>query len=274
MTAKAAARKPANGQPTAEGNDRATALAFEQTVAEEAAQIRGQAVGLDRELFLKLWPLLRRPIPTGYIQSIGAVTGKPYASTGITSVQVQMDRMDNVLTPLGWEVSDDYLEEGKVAIVTVRVLDREGDTLFERSSRGGVDRASTSGNLYKGSFTNAAKLAFARVGPGHEVYVGATDLDPDVHEGAAKAQASASTSQGAGAPPLSADAVQRVLGADRVRARPEGLADPEGRHAPERMAGLLLHPGGSASSREARAARGRVVAAGCDLPEGWASVLV
>ena len=41
----------------------------------------------------------------------------------------------------------------------------------------------------QGSFTNAAKLAFARIGPAHEVYTQAIDYDPDVNDLAANDQA-------------------------------------------------------------------------------------
>jgi hypothetical protein len=54
-----------------------------------------------------------------------------------------------------------------------------------------VNRGSTQGNLRKGSFTNAAKQALARIGPAHEVYIGVTDHDPDVDEEAAKQQSRA-----------------------------------------------------------------------------------
>lgn len=166
----------------------AEALEHEQTIADEAAAIRNGAATLTPDLLVRLLPLLRRPIPDGFITHIGVVKGKPYESTGIKSVQVQIDRMDNVLTPLAWNHDVVYTEGGKLAQVIVRVLDGTGKALFSRESWGGVNQASTTGNLYKGSYTNAAKRAFAMVGPGHEVYLGATDLDPDVSEDAAKAQ--------------------------------------------------------------------------------------
>jgi hypothetical protein len=166
------------------------ALAYEQAIADEATAIRDDAAELTPELFMKLWPLLKRPIPAGFIQTVGKVEGKPYASTGVRSVQVQIDRMNNVLTPLWWWDETEYEQEGKLATVTVFVGEAsKGLILVERSSRGGVQRGTGIGNLYKGSYTNAAKRAFAAIGPGHEVYLGATDLDPDVDEDAAKANA-------------------------------------------------------------------------------------
>lgn len=195
-------------QPTPEEVALAAAVASEQLLADEAAEVRGDALWITPELFAKLLPLLRRPIPAGFIKTIGVVTGKPYESTGIRSVQVQIDRMDNVLTPLGWREKVEYLEGGKLCEVTVQVIGDRDEVLAERTSMGGVDRASTIGNLYKGSYTNAAKVAFARIGPGHEVYVGATDLDPDVSEAAAKEQGKGPRTDAVANSPADADAVK------------------------------------------------------------------
>lgn len=174
--------------PNGTTDESAAAVVSEIALAARAAEIRGDATTLTPELFVKLLPLLREPIPAGFIQTLGVVKGKPYESTGIRSVQVQIDRMDNVLTPMWWRETVDYEQDGKLAKVTVEV-GMPDTPLFSRSSHGGVNQASTTGNLYKGSYTNAAKVAFARVGPGHEVYVGMVDLDPDVHEPSAQQQA-------------------------------------------------------------------------------------
>lgn len=171
------------------------ALAYEADISARARLIReehfyGEHVTIDEALFGKLWPLLCEPIPPGFIKTVPPTKGKPYPSTGIRSVQVQVDRMNNVLTPLWWWWEDRYELEGKLCEVKVYV--GKGDPVFGgailmRSSRGGVNQGSSLGNIYKGSFTNAAKLAIARIGPGHEVYVGATDHDPDVSSEAAAA---------------------------------------------------------------------------------------
>ena len=130
---------------------------------------------------MELWPLLKRPIPPAFIQTVGVTKGKPYASTGVRSVQVQIDRLNNVLTPLWWWDSVTYEQDGKLAHVAIWVGDQmTGEAIIGRRSSGGVNQGSTIGNVHKGSYTNAAKVAIARLGPGHEVYVGATDLDPDV----------------------------------------------------------------------------------------------
>jgi hypothetical protein len=165
------------------------AMASEMVTGEDAALIRGESTELTLDLFLKLWPLLRRPIPDGFIKTTGVVKGKPYPSTGVSSVQVQITRMDNVLTPAWWWDKVEYHEEGRLARVRVGINAYGRAPLYVREAWGGVNQASTTGNLYKGSYTNAAKVAFARVGPGWEVYLGATDFDPDTDENAAKEQA-------------------------------------------------------------------------------------
>ena len=181
-------RKPA--QNGAAPDPVAEAIASEEAIAAEAKEIRGDATELTPALFMELWPLLKRPIPGGLIQTVGVTKGKPYESTGIRSVQVQIDRMNNVLTPMWWQDEVRYEDGGKLATVTV-IVGMRGDfvqggdrmplVLVERSSKGGVAQGSSTGNIYKGSYTNAAKIAFARVGPGHEVYLGAADLDPDTN---------------------------------------------------------------------------------------------
>jgi hypothetical protein len=202
----------------------AAAIASEREIATEAEAIRGDATELTPDLFLKLYPLLCKPIPEGFIQKIGVTKGKPYESTGISSVQVLVDRMNNVLTPLWWWDQVEYFDDGKVAKVTVGV--GTGDPARQiggitRSSYGGVSQGSGAGNIYKGSYTNAAKLAFARLGPGHEVYLGAADLDPDVNQEIADAK----SANGGGGKPASDEPVGPGIAGqlvDRAYALPDG----------------------------------------------------
>jgi hypothetical protein len=187
------------------------AIAYEAEIAEEAAQIRAAylgttklgkqetfgddappevpGAGMTRELFDALWPLLRKPIPKGFILEVTIGEGKPFASKGVRSMQVLVDRMNNVLGPLWWDIKPTYHDEGKLCQVVVFVFDNSGTTIASRECWGGMNRGSTVGNLYKGSFTNAAKRAFAALGPGHEVYLGVTDHDPDTDPDEAKQQA-------------------------------------------------------------------------------------
>ncbi len=201
MTTKAQ-RASAGAAPApthANGDGVASALAeaiqYEQRIADEASALwdsEGWAFSgkLDRAKLAELRALLRRPIPRGFIEHVGVVTGKPYESSGIRSVQVQMDRLDNVLGPDGWGYQAKFSEDGKLCHVRAWV-GYQAQPLYERDSYGGVKQGSSLGNVYKGSFTNAAKLAFARLGPGWEVYVGAADFDPDTDKAAAEAQAGA-----------------------------------------------------------------------------------
>lgn len=178
---------PTKVEPTAD--EFTAAVEYERAIADEAAEIRGEATTLTPELFLRLWPLLRRPIPAGFIVETSRGDGKPYDSKGIRSVQVCIDRADNVLTPLWWHQDVAYHEDGKLCEVTV-IVDVQGSGV-KRSAWGGVDRGNTVGNRYKGTHTNAAKVAFARLGIGREVYVGALDFDPDVNVDAAREQTKA-----------------------------------------------------------------------------------
>jgi hypothetical protein len=166
------------------------AAEYEMAIAAEADAIRAEhgGDGLDAALFLKLAPLLRRPIPAGFITTTPPVKGKPYESTGLRSVQVCIDRMDNVLSALAWTIDDAYENDGKLCRATVTVHAADGEVLVRRASYGGMGAASSEGNLRKGSFTNAAKRAFAMVGVGHEVYLGAADGDPDTDVAAAEEQ--------------------------------------------------------------------------------------
>jgi hypothetical protein len=196
---------------TAEDLPLVEAIAYEDAIREEAEAIwtsdeRAANAGIDPFVFRELRSLLRKPIPAGFIEHVGEVTGKPYASSGVRSVQVQMDRLDNVLGPNNWGYEATHSEDGKRCYVKAWV-GPASDPLFTRDSWGGVNRGSTEGNIFKGSFTNAAKLALARLGPGWEVYVGAADFDPDTDEAAAKAQ------QGGGE-----DTGPRKLSAEKVEA--------------------------------------------------------
>jgi hypothetical protein len=185
-------RQNGNGQPDHDALQQA--IEYEQDIANKAREIwlsaREQEASAEiGHVFPLLRLLLRKPIPPAYVQHVDAVTGKPYESTGVKSVQVQMDRLDNVLGPENWGYERAFHDDGKLCEVVAWVGESRELALFVRDSFGGVDRASTRGNLFKGSFTNAAKPAFARLGPGWEVYVGAADFDPDTDESAAEQQA-------------------------------------------------------------------------------------
>jgi hypothetical protein len=182
--AAALAAKSGDAPASAPWGAATDAARYEQEIADRATGIRGEDFDgtMTPALFLRLWPLLREPLHEGHIVHTTAGKGKPYESDGAKSVQVLIDRCNNVLTPLCWGYSDGYESNGKLCKVVVMVYGSEpgGTVLVSRSSWGGVDRGSE-GNIRKGSFTNAAKLAFARLGPGHEIYLGGHDFDPDTN---------------------------------------------------------------------------------------------
>lgn len=167
------------------------AIEHEQAIADRARGVWDDSEELSPLLLERLYPLLAEPIPEAFIVRSPAGAGKPYESTGIKSVQVQIDRMNNVLGPAWWHDKASWNDDGTVCWVKVYIgrIGDEHPPLAIRHAVGGVDRGNTRGNLYKGSYTNAAKPAFARLGPGHEIYIGAADFDPDVNPQAAEEQA-------------------------------------------------------------------------------------
>lgn len=169
------------------------AIVSERELADRAAQVRDEVDflrrGLSRKVFVALYPLMREKIPDGFISEVTAGKGKPYGSKGVRSLQVQINRMDAVWTPLCWGWRTEWISPS-LAEVTVWIGD-EDKPLVTRKARGGMNGGSTDGNHFKGTETNAAKIAFGRIGPGNEVYLGTTDFDPDTDEEAAEAQANA-----------------------------------------------------------------------------------
>jgi hypothetical protein len=114
----------------------AEAIAYERDLAEQAAKIRGEnsPPTMDRQLFMALWPLLTAPVPEGFLLMVSAGEGKPYPSTGVRSVQVQKNRLDNVLGPLWWSESREYSDDYKLCRVIVTVHDSDGGVLLSREA--------------------------------------------------------------------------------------------------------------------------------------------
>lgn len=203
MSATKVQEKPAEKDPLV------AAIEYEQKILADANEAWGDDVHITPALYVTLRALARKPIPPGFIEHVGAVTGKPYESTGVKSVQVQMDRLDNVFRSF-WGYQRTFTENGTLCEVVAWIGPNENEPYVRRDSFGGVDRGSTKGNVYKGSFTNAAKPAFARLGPGWEVYVGAADFDPDTDKAAAEQQGAESPSADKSRP-LPAEKVEPLL---------------------------------------------------------------
>lgn len=205
QTAKAKAEAEAK-QATPASNGRADYVPPDPPLAEQAQKIRadkGYNGKLTPELLLALEPLLRVPIDPRYIETTPALSGKPYVSTGVRSVQVQADRMNEVLGTSHWRVLYHYADRGAICKAVVIVgnglafasLDEAGnlrpftpavdrtsaldaEILAVREGYGGHSRGNA-GDLYKGSETNALKRVLARLGPGSDVY--RLDYDDDVN---------------------------------------------------------------------------------------------
>lgn len=221
MTAPKTKPAEASANGNGQADPLAQAISYEQAIADEAAEIRGDAAELTPELYMQLRPLLRKPIPSAFIVTTGKTEGKPYPSTGVKSLQVLTDRMDNVLTPFWWGYDVEFIgpdgvdargvpNAGRLAEVTVWVGPDRERALIVKRSRGGVNQASTIGNLFKGSETNAAKRAFAAIGPAWEVYVGAADFDPDTDEDAAGQQRAVEQTQAQTLPVIDGDRVAQL----------------------------------------------------------------
>jgi hypothetical protein len=204
MPAKQTA-KQAEAKAEATSNGRADYVPPDPPLAEQAAKIRGDKGyngKLTPELLLALEPLLREPIDPRYIETTPPLKGKPYVSTGVRSVQVQVDRMNEVLGTVHWRVLYHYTQSGQICKAVVIVgnelanatLDEAGnlrpfpehdpltfgaDILAVREGWGGHGRGSAPADVYKGSETNALKRVLARLGPGADVY--RLDYDDDVN---------------------------------------------------------------------------------------------
>lgn len=218
--AKTAKRgKAAAKTPDERDNGRADYVPPEPSLRDQADAIRkehgydGDEGGIGLPMLQALEPLLAYPLDPRYIERTEPTKGKPYASTGVRSVQVQVDRMNEVLGAAHWRVLYRYEQAGQLCKAVVVVgndlqyarLDDRGDlvpfTLADRADQGpdgtvmsmtfkaeilairegwgGHSRGSAPADVFKGSETNALKRVLARLGPGADVY--RLDFDDDVN---------------------------------------------------------------------------------------------
>ena len=232
-TPAAAADEPASPDTPAPLND--TVDFF--TEANRIRKNAGYDGKLTGKLLRELQPLLKAPIPPKYIDRIPPTKGKPYESTGVRSVQVQVDRMNEVLGLEHWRWLPHYAEEGTVCRIVVIVgndlagvrLDDRGnldadslegaEILVVRDGWGGHNRGSGKGDVLKGAETNTLKRVLARVGPGCDIY--RLDYDLDAHNSDPVYQPAAGAQTGIGGDPLSPKQVHLI----RARAKDAGLTD-------------------------------------------------
>lgn len=198
-----------NGQPTADQQALATALAAENEIRLKADTVREEA-GYQHEgsltptLLFKLRPLLTEPIPRHYIKHVAKHSqtykdkqGKdkpwpPHDITGIEGAQVQASRMSNVLGRHHWRALKSHSNNGQLCHVFVivgndlakaRIVDGQIDAngaeiLIAEDGFGSYNKGPDVGNHYKGSETSGIKRVFGRIGPGEEVY--RQEADPEL----------------------------------------------------------------------------------------------
>lgn len=207
--------------PAAETTD---TLDFGQLRA-EAAEIRvrhGYRGKLTNALLLDLEALLNTPIPEGYLLHSAPTEGKPYHSTGLKSIQVQVDIANAVLGSAHWRLLTHYKTEhvchawviignnllpAKLIANGEEVEPNGADILTTRDGWGGVKRSNHEGDGRKGAQTNASKRALAQAGPGSNVY--RLDFDEELVEGNAPANKPGQTRR---AQPRTADTGRRSKG--------------------------------------------------------------
>lgn len=190
--------------------DLAAAEQQRQLIQEAAAKARAECKYEGRltwQLLGLLRPLLELPIPGVYIEetpqrSGGGDAGLPFPATGIRSVQVQVDRMNDVLGLTHWDYLTRYPNNVGNLCHAVIVIGNDlaglrlddtgqlvppdeapwgGEVLLRREGWGGYGRGKL-GDAFKGAETNALKRVLARVGPGGEVYRFEFDDDPTAPE--------------------------------------------------------------------------------------------
>lgn len=175
---------------------------------DEAAKIKvgkGYRGKLTMPILSALEGLLNTPIPESYLEFSPKTEGKPYESTGLKAMQVQVDILNAVLGSGHWRLLTFYKSEhiahcwliiGNDVHGTAKLSD-DGESvepngakiLTSRDGWGGVKRSNHEGDGKKGSQTNAGKRAIAQVGPGSNVY--RLDYDEDLIDGVAPAGESA-----------------------------------------------------------------------------------
>jgi hypothetical protein len=169
---------------------------------------------LTSSILRQLEPLMYTRIPEEYLHFSPQTTGKPYDSTGIRSLQVQVDLANAVLGAAHWRLLTYYpikgdrpdpttchawviigsnLQPAEVAPDGDSVEANGATILAARDGWGGIKRGNHEGDERKGSQTNAAKRALAHAGFGANVY--RLDFDEELVDGMAPAATPAAASR-------------------------------------------------------------------------------
>jgi hypothetical protein len=124
--------------------------------------------------------------PDALITTEPPTEGKPYQSTGLNSLQPQIDVMHAIFGPSHWRLLERELEDGvlDLELVIGNSLDRAGhgdqreaDVLARHRMRGSHTRGRSHGDRYKGALTNGAKRLLAMAGACADVWRFGSDPD-------------------------------------------------------------------------------------------------
>jgi hypothetical protein len=119
--------------------------------------------------------------------------GKPYTSTGLSSLQPQIDVMHAIFGPAHWRLRERELEDGVLDLelvigndldapprldpATRELRETPAEVLLRHRMRGSHTRGRSHGDRYKGALTNGAKRLLAMSGACADVWRFAPDLD-------------------------------------------------------------------------------------------------
>jgi hypothetical protein len=124
--------------------------------------------------------------PDALITTEPPTEGKPYQSTGLNSLQPQIDVMHAIFGPSHWRLLERELEDGvlDLELVLGNGLDRadhgeqrEAEVLARHRMRGSHTRGRSHGDRYKGALTNGAKRLLAMAGACADVWRFGSDPD-------------------------------------------------------------------------------------------------
>lgn len=235
--------------PTEE-TDRGAWLAELRQQAADIRKTHAYEGSMTAALLSALGGLLYEAMPDAYIEFSPPTQGKPYPSTGIRSVQPQVDHMNAVLGAAHWRALLHFQDGGALCKTVVIIGDDLARASLDEHGRlqagdahvvavqegwGGVKRGNTTGDLMKGATTNALKRTLAAFGPGANVY--RLDVEPELLGGVGRdVPAGGPSVTGAPASGLASDGQRKLIS---VRASQAGLADAD-------LANIMLAVGGAA----------------------------
>ena len=175
-----------------------------------------------------LRPILREETPRQYVKETPPTEGKPYTSTGVSSLQYFYDFLSDVfglshwVTPMwyssdgtsghGWVLIGNNLAGIEVDEETGRlIIPDDAEILVRHDGWGGYARGRSVGDCKKGTQTNTLKRVIAMAGPAADV----TRLDVDAElvdgSGPAPSRGGRGGGGGGGGRPVPSDAQVKML---------------------------------------------------------------